>query len=62
VAVALISLIFAVMIMARNNTGDITTSFSHTAILTRNVDEDVPAGVKLRLRAERDGKMGYILE
>jgi hypothetical protein len=50
------------MIMARNNTGDITTSFSNTVILTRNVDEDVSAGAKLRLRAAEDGKLEYILE
>ena len=60
--VALISLIFAIMIMARNNTGDVTTSFSDTAILTRNVDADVSAGAKLRLRAAEDGKLEYIFE
>jgi hypothetical protein len=50
------------MIMARNNTGDITTSFSDTAILMRNVDEGFSAGAKLRLRAAEDGKLGYTLE
>jgi hypothetical protein len=50
------------MIMARNNTGDITTSFSNTIILTRNVDEDVSAGAKLRLRAAEDGNLEYRLE
>jgi len=61
--VALISLIFAIMIMARNNTGNVTTSFLDTAILTRNVDADVEAGGRLRLRAaEPDGKLEYILE
>jgi hypothetical protein len=49
------------MIMARNNTGHITTSFSDTAILAKIVDEDVPAGAKLRL-AEKDGKLQYTLE
>jgi len=50
------------MIMARNNTGRITTSFSDTIILTRNLDEDVSARAKLRLRAAQDGKLEYILE
>jgi hypothetical protein len=50
------------MIIARNNTGDITTSFSNTVILTRNVDEDVSAGAKLRLRAAEDGKVEYTVE
>ena len=58
--VALISLVIAVMVMTNNNTGDITTSFSDTIILTRNVDGDVSEGVKLRLRAEGDGNLGYI--
>jgi len=44
---SLISLVVAVMIMARNNTGDITTSFWDTVILTRNVDGDVSLGAKL---------------
>jgi hypothetical protein len=48
------------MMMARNNTGDITTSFSDTATLMRNVD--VSAGERLRLRAAEDGELGYILE
>ena len=48
--------------MARNKTGDITTSFSNTIILTRNVDEDVSAGAKLRLRGAEDGKLEYTLE
>jgi len=60
--VALISFVVAVIIMTRNNTGDITTSFSDTAILTRNLDEDVSAGAKLRLRAAEDGKLEYIVE
>ena len=46
----------------RNNTGDITTSFSNMVILTRNVDEDVSDGAKLRLRAADDGKLEYRLE
>jgi hypothetical protein len=49
------------MIMARNNTGHITTSFSDTIILTRNLDDDVSAGAKLRLRAANDGKLEYTL-
>ena len=49
------------MIMARNKTSDITTSFSDTAILMRNVDKDVSTGVKLRLRAVKDGKLEYTL-
>jgi len=48
------------MIMARNNTGDITTSFSDTAIPMRNLDEDFSAGAKLRLRAAEDGKLGGV--
>jgi len=48
--------------MARNNTGDITTSFSGMVSLTRNMDEDVPAGAKLRLRAVEDGRLQYRLE
>jgi hypothetical protein len=51
----------AVVMMARNNTGDITTSFWDTVILTRNVDGDVSSGAKLRLRAAEDGKLGYTL-
>ena len=53
------------MIMARNNTTNITTSFSDTAFMTRNVmDKDVSslAGVKLRLRAVKDSKLEYTLE
>jgi len=49
------------MIMARNHTSDITTSFSNTVILTRTMD-DVSAGTKLRLRAAEDGKLEYTLE
>ena len=48
--------------MVGNNTGDITTSFSDTAILMRNVEEGVSAGAKLRLRAAEDGKLQYIVE
>lgn len=59
---ALISLVVAIIIMASNRTGDITTSFSDTVILMRNVDADVSAGEKLRLRAADDGKLGYTLE
>jgi len=50
------------MIMARNRTADITTSFWDTIILTRNVDGDVSSGAKLRLRAAEDGKFGYAVE
>jgi len=53
---------FAVMIMGRNNTGHITKSFSDTAILARNMDEEVSAGANLRLRAAEDRKIEYILE
>ena len=60
--IALISLIFAVMVMGRNNTGQITTSFSDTAILTKNVDEEASAGAKLRLRAAENGRLEYIIE
>jgi len=60
--VAFISLVVAVIIMARNRTGDITTSFSDTAILIRNVDEDGLTGEKLRLRAAEDGKLEYTVE
>jgi hypothetical protein len=60
--IALLSLVFAFKIMARNNTGDNTTSFSNTGILTRNMDEDVSAGANLRLRAAEDGKLEYIHE
>ena len=60
--VALISLVIAIMVMARNNTGHITTSFSDTAFMMRNVvDKDVSAGAKLRLRAVKDGKLEYAL-
>ena len=48
--------------MERNNTGHITTSFSDTATLMRNVDKEVSARAKLRLRAAEGGKLGYILE
>jgi hypothetical protein len=57
--IALISLFVAGMIMARNNTGNITTSFSNMVVLTRNVDEDVSAREKLRLRVAEDGKLEY---
>jgi hypothetical protein len=50
------------MIMVRNNTGDITTSFCDTVILTRNLDGDIASGAKLRLRVAEDGKLEYILE
>lgn len=60
--IALVSLFFAVVIMARNKTGHITTSFSDTAILARNMDEEVSAGVNLRLRVAEDVKIEYILE
>jgi hypothetical protein len=59
--IALLSLIVAVKIMARNNTADITKSFSNTVILPRNVNEDVSAGEKLGLGAAEGGKLGYIL-
>ena len=45
--------------MERNNTGQITTPFSNTIILARNVDEEFSAGVKLRLRAAEDDKFQY---
>jgi len=48
--------------MARNNTGDITTSFWDTVASTRNVDADVSTRAKLMLRAAEDGKLEYILE
>lgn len=57
--VALLSLVFAVMIMARNETGHITTSFSDTVILTRNVGDEVSAGAKLRLKVAENGKLEY---
>jgi len=60
--VALISLGVAVMIKARNNTGNITTSFSNTVILTRSVDAHISAGAKLRLRVTENGKLEYRLE
>jgi len=53
--------VVAVLIMARNRTGDITTSFWDTVILTRNVDGDISSGAKLRLRAAENGKLGYTL-
>ena len=52
----------AVKIRARNNTGDITTSFLDTAVLMRNVDEGVSAQAKLKLRAAEDGKLEYTVE
>ena len=61
--VALISLVIAIVIMARNNTSHITTSFSDTAFMMRNVvDKDVSTGAKLRLRAVTDDKLEYTLE
>ena len=60
--VALLSFVVAVMIMARNNTGDITTSFSDTAILMRKVDENVSTRATFRLRAAEDGKLEYTLK
>ena len=63
--IVLISLGVAVIMMTTNNTGDITTSFSDTIILTRNLnvdaDSDVSAGAKLRLRAPKDSKLEYTL-
>lgn len=59
---ALISLIVSVVLMVKNHTGDITTSFWDTVILTRSVDGDVLSEEKLRLRAAEDGKLKYILE
>jgi len=59
---ALISLIVSVVLMVKNHTGDITTSFWDTVILTRSVDGDVSSEEKLRLRAAEDGKLKYILE
>lgn len=57
------SLVIAIVIMARNNTSNITTSFSDTAFMMRNVvDKDVSAGSKLRLRTVKDGKLEYTLE
>ena len=57
------SLVIAIVIMARNNTSNITTSFSDTAFMMRNVvDKDVSPGSKLRLRAVKDGKLEYTLE
>ena len=57
------SLVIAIVIMARNNTSNITTSFSDTAFMMRNVvDKDVSVGSKLRLRAVKDGKLEYELE
>jgi hypothetical protein len=50
------------MIMARNNTGDVTTSFSNTVILTRNVDEGISGGAKLRLKEVEYGKLEYVIE
>ena len=58
---ALLLLVFAVKIMARNKAADMTTSFSNTAILTRNVDKDASSGEKLSLGTAEDGKLGYIL-
>jgi len=60
--IALISLFVSVMIMVRNNTGDVTTSFWDTVILTRNVDGDVSSAAKLRLKVAEDGKLRYTLE
>ena len=53
----LISFVVAVIIMTRNNTGDITTSFSDTAVVTKNLGEDVPAGANIRPRVAEDGKL-----
>ena len=49
--------------MAKNNTGDITTSFSGMAILTRDVNKDAlaSAGATLKLTEvnDRHGKFAY---
>jgi hypothetical protein len=50
------------MIMMKNKTGNITTSFSDTANLTKNVDEADSTGGKFRLRAAEGGKHEYKLE
>ncbi|KDR79933.1 hypothetical protein GALMADRAFT_136510 [Galerina marginata CBS 339.88] len=60
--VALISIVFAAMIMAKNNTGHITTSFSDTVMLTRNIEEEVGAGTKLRLRLVKGREFEYTVE
>jgi hypothetical protein len=44
--VVLISLVIAVMTMAKNNTGDITTTFSDTAVPMRNMDKRISAGAE----------------
>ena len=50
--------------MARNNTSDITTLFSDTALMTRNVVDEEVSGGKFRLRMIKDGKLDpeYTLE
>jgi hypothetical protein len=60
--VTLFSLVVAIAMMARNNTGQITTSFSDTVILMRKMAEEISTGAKLRLGAAEDGKLEYILE
>jgi len=62
--VALFSLVIAIIMMVKNNTGQITTSLSDTVILMRNMGEDISTGAKLRLRlrASEDGKLKYTIE
>jgi hypothetical protein len=43
--------------MARNNTGQITTSFSDTVVLMRKMAEEISARAKLRLGSAEDGKL-----
>jgi len=59
--IALLSLVVAIKIMARNKPADMTTSFSNTAILTENVDGDILAREKLGFGEAADGKLGYIV-
>lgn len=60
--VSLVSLVVAVtiiIIMARSNTGNITTSFSDTIILTRHLEEEISAITRLRLRGGKGSKHEY---
>jgi len=50
------------MFKIKDNTGSITTSFSDTVMLTRNVKEEVSPGVKLRLRVVKGDELEYTVE
>ena len=58
--VTLFSLIVAIIIMVKHNTGQISTSFSDTIRVTRRVEEVSESG-KLSFRVVNGGKLKYIV-